>query len=268
MARHSVIMSVCTINFHHQRNENVKQQASVIESFNASSKVKVQHVVVSRYKFTSKLVECEKEGELPSQIANSKSLTMRRNFAKSQCQGEYMWLMDDDVQFTANGLIQLVSLLKTTQPKGIVIIPSLDFPCDVPVDIDLITSGPANSVTSTKKLVRLFSVLRSRSIELVLNLKYFQHAEFDEQRGIGVNDAIGAEALFCFSYGVPPVTRLISPTISFHHGESTGKRTSFKQLYRSNHIQSIMRKCYPWYLSRCMVFLYFLFKRFQLWKRG
>ena len=70
-----------------------------------------------------------------------------------------MWLMDDDVQFTKNGLTQLVSVLETSQPKGIVIIPSVDFPRDVPVDIDLITSGPLHSVISTNKLVRLFNVL-------------------------------------------------------------------------------------------------------------
>ena len=55
MARHSVIMSVCTINFHYKKNEIVRQQSIVIDRFNAASKVKVEHIVVGRNTFTSKL---------------------------------------------------------------------------------------------------------------------------------------------------------------------------------------------------------------------
>lgn len=266
-------LTICTVNYYKSRENVVNDQTKVIQEVSKLSSINVEHIVISKNYVEILNTTSSKKHKLPTKIANSNSLSFRRNFAKSLCSGEYLWMMDDDVVIDGNILGSILDVLINKKPEGTLIAKSVNYQNNK-VLLDLLQSSVNRGAEKYKvkelkfSFFRLHSLLRARSIELIFNKRHFQNAHFDESRGVGVNNHVGAETMFCFTKGIPPVSLFTGGVATYHKGNSTGGNMTFSRLYNSNHIQQIFYSLFPKFIAGVLISLYFSLKWVQLWKRG
>ena len=266
-------LTICTVNFHQERINIVRQQSETINNVSKLKNEQIEHVIV-----TKDIVRCitpsnVSEHEIPRELQHITSLSWRRNLGMASSNGKYIWLMDDDVIINENLLSKLIDEIDQHKPKGILVLNSQNIHKSVDGDYDnhsLFKKGVSvNKIFEINfRTMKIVKLLRCRSIELIFNREYFNGSKFDENRGIGVNQKVGTETLFSFSKGIPPVSSFTSEPIASHIGQSTGGGMTFAKLYESGHIQTIFRSLFPRILSIVFEKIYFLIKRVQLWKRG
>lgn len=266
-------LSICTVNFHHERAHNVERQSETIKNLSKLKSKQIEHVIVTKDRIRCINLSNVTEHEIPRELQSITSLSMRRNLGIDLSKGDYIWLMDDDVIINEQLLSNLIEAINLFKPEGILVLNSLniDKNNDPEADYNSLSNkgNNANTIFELKySYSKTIKLLRCRSIELIFNKRFFHGSKFDETRGIGVNQKIGAETLFAFSKGIPPVSVFVSEPIASHIGKSSGGNMTFARLHNSGHIQTIFHSLFPGIFAFTLEKIYFLLKRIQLWKRG
>lgn len=175
---------------------------------------------------------------------DTKGLSISRNIALENANGEYVMIMDDDVVFSIEKILDIIKKMKSDS-------------VDVGTYYHRYLDGRTTLNSNASQKLNLFTIAKPSSIDICFNRKSIlnKSIRFDENFGLGTDNPSGEEMIFlsdCLSHGLSiqryPVEVSSHPPV-----------TSGADFYSTDKKVIAKRNMFLRVSPRCGLFLFILF---------